>query len=120
MKATNKGFFEDFTVSKMPIPDKYKEKPNDFESYIWETQDGKFVRIKDFGDFHLMNTYKLLVNTILFAKEMSRHKALTSQMRRSVTLCNYHLHYLGYELWLRQHHNQTENKYAFKKKEIQQ
>ena len=117
MKASNKDIWKDFRVSRIPIPEKFKEKPHDFEGYVWQTQDGKFIPIKEFGDFHLINTYKLLVNTILYAKEMARHVALTAQMRKTVTTCNYHLHYLGYELWLRQYPDQA-NKYAFDKKAI--
>jgi len=109
MKATNNTFV-DFKVTRTKIPDKFKTKPDRFESYIWESQDGRLTAIKDFDDWHLLNTYNMLVNTILFAREISKHKALTSQMRRLVTACNYHLHYIGYELYLREYPN-GENRY---------
>lgn len=102
MKASNKDVWKNFRVERIPVPGKYRTKQHDHDSYIWESQDGRFVPIKKFDDNHLQNTYRMLVNTILYAKEMDKHKALTSQMRRIVTACSYHLHYIGYELHCRQ------------------
>ena len=60
------------------------------------------MKLETFQDFHLQNTYKMLVNTVLYARELDKHKALTRHMRRTVVACNYHLGYIGYELHRRQ------------------
>jgi len=44
MKATNNTFV-DFKVTRTKIPDKFKTKPDRFESYIWESQDGRLTAI---------------------------------------------------------------------------
>ena len=116
MKATNKTKFHHI-VEQIQIPDSYKEKPAQFDNYVWETQDRDVVAIKQFNDHHLINTYNMLTKTILFAREKAKHTMLTSQMRRVVTLCDYHLQYIGYELYLRLY-PEGENKESEKYKMI--
>ena len=120
MKATNK--FSDFTVKRIPVPEVYHEEPNNFKKYIWESADGRFIPIKEFNDHHLIHTYQMLANTILYAREKAKHTMLTSTMRRTITTCNYHLHYIGYELFLR-HYPECEpeetNKYSVDSKAIE-
>lgn len=110
MKATN--VFTNFRVQRIKIPEVYSQEPVRFNQYIWESKDGRLVPIKEFDDNHLFNTYKILVNTIIFAMDKSKHKALTSPMRRMVTLCEYHLRYIAHELYLRNiFQSESDNKY---------
>ena len=100
MKATNKGF-RNFTVDRVKVPKKCKSRPDNFKSYVWETQDGRLVAIKEFNDWHLINTFNMLVNARNYAKKMSVHKALTHYAQQIERHCAYHLSYIGHEVYLR-------------------
>ena len=102
MKATNKSnIFTEFKMKRVPIPEKYQVKQHDHDRYVWQSQNGRIFRVTEMEDNHLVNTYKMMVNTILFAKEQSKHRMISSTMRKMVTAVSYHLHYIGYELWFR-------------------
>ena len=47
----------------------FRTRPERFDSYEWITQNEKVVPIKEFTDSHLVNTYKMLLNTLIFAKK---------------------------------------------------
>lgn len=67
------------------------------------------------NDFHLQNVYRMLVNTILYARDLDKHRALTTPMRKVITQCSFHLHYIGYELHSRQQMPTIEyNKYKLR------
>ena len=121
MKATSKSIdFDKFIHEKIKIPEIYKEEPNNLGSYVWITQDDRVIPIKEFNDFHLTNTYQMLINTVLFAREKAKHSALTHEMRKVVTLAHYHLHYIGHELYLRQYSDlKRTDKYKIKSKAIE-
>lgn len=101
MKAT---LFNTIGVVKehVIIPEIYHTKPLNFDRYVWETADRDLIPIKEIDDSHLVNIYKILVNTILFAKEKSKHKILTSALRRVVVTTEYHIRYIAYELYVRE------------------
>ncbi len=102
MKATNQSnIFTEFRMKRIPVPEKYRDKRHDHDTYVWESKDGRIFKVTDMEDNHLANTYKMMVNTVLFAREQSKHKMLTMAMRKTITAVNYHLHYIGYELWFR-------------------
>ena len=102
---------------KLPIPDEFKTEPSGFKNYIWISQDDKITPIKDFGDMHLFYTYRMLTNTVLYAKNMAKHTILSVEMKAVIIQCNYHLHFIAYEYYLRHYVEKKEldNKYKIVK-----
>ena len=119
MKATNKSILEMKVQAqeKLLVSDEFKIEPSGFKNYIWISQDGKITPIKDFDDMHLFYTYRMLTNTILYAKNMAKHVILSTKMRTVIIQCNYHLHFIAYEYYLRQYIDKKEldNKYKIVK-----
>ena len=104
MKATNKALQNHVVESLFAdvlVPEKCGQPPENFEKYIWETQDGRLVPIKEFNDHHLLNTYNMLKNTIIYAKRMMKHRMIAKPVEQVVRQCYYHVHYLGHEIHLR-------------------
>ena len=115
MKATNNSILEMSVRAqeKLSVPDEFKTEPERFERYIWITQDDEIVPINDFEDNHLFHTYKMLVNTVLYAKDMAKHTMLTAQMQAVVIQSSHHLRYIAHEYYLRHYigNKELDNKY---------
>ncbi len=103
MKATDRSILEMSVRAqeKLLVPDEFKTEPSGFKNYIWISQDDKVTPIKDFEDMHLFYTYRMLTNTVLYAKNMAKHTVLSAEMKAVVIQCNYHLHFIAYEYYLR-------------------
>jgi len=103
MKATNK--VSDFNVSNIfeniKLPNFCMEKPSGFEEYKWVTRDNRIVPIHEFHDNHLLNTYRMLMRTVQYAREISEHTMITRVVEQVIRQCRYHVHFIGYEIYLR-------------------
>ncbi len=110
MKATDKNILEMSVQAqeKLPVPDELRIEPSGFKDYIWISQDGKVTPIEAFEDMHLFYTYRMLINTIMYAKNKAKHVILSDQMRAVVEQCNYHLRYIAYEYYFRHYIEEKE------------
>lgn len=112
MKASN--FFDfDFKVESIKVPEKCKQKPANFDNYVWVSQDNRCTKIHELDDRHILNIYKMLIRTIQYAKELSAHVMISNQANTVVKHCAYHIRYIGYEVYLR-FVKPMENKYQMK------
>lgn len=117
VKATT-NIFRDYIYAPevLEIPDQYKKKPHGFEKYSWVTKDERVIPIKEMNDNHLVNTYKMIVRTILYAKDLSDHSLLSVVAQNVVKICGYHVRFIAYELHLRQE-EYTQKKLSSPKKD---
>lgn len=104
MKATSK--IDDFVVGNIfndiHLPAFCKKEPSGFDKYKWITQNKRIIPIKAFHDNHLLNTYRMLIRTVEYARDLSKHMLLTRPMEQVIRQCRYHIHFIGHEIYLRQ------------------
>ena len=109
MKATS--YFAGMKVQMTDIPEIYQTPRVDHSSYTWMSQDGSVENISDIDMMHLQNIYRVLVDTIRFAKKMKKHFVLAESMKSAMLTAHHHLFYIAYEIYRREHLDTIDNKY---------